>query len=70
MFKMETKASTQNQPQHDVKLPVVGSASKELVDCADCDYRHVKAERIENKGKVWTTYHCPKCGSESTCRVS
>jgi Zn finger protein HypA/HybF involved in hydrogenase expression len=41
-----------------------------LVVCADCDYRHDKSERIEKKGKVWTTYHCPKCGSESTCRVS
>ena len=47
----------------------LGSASQ-LVDCADCDYRHDKAERVEKKGKVWTTYHCPKCGSESTCRVS
>ena len=53
----------------DGKPPVVCSASQ-LVDCADCDYRHDKAERVEKKGKVWTTYHCPKCGSESTCRVS
>lgn len=67
---MENQTSITEKPQHDAKLPVVGSASRELVDCADCDYRHEKAERIEKKGKVWTTYHCPKCGSESTCRVS
>ncbi|MFN5847784.1 MAG: hypothetical protein ACK5UE_02415 [Chitinophagales bacterium] len=53
-----------------LKLPVVGSALLEFVDCADCDYRHKKSERIVKKGKVWTTYHCPKCKSESTCKVS
>jgi predicted RNA-binding Zn-ribbon protein involved in translation (DUF1610 family) len=67
---MEQNVNNTNEPQHDAKLPVVGSASKLLVDCTDCDYRHDKAERIEKKGKVWTTYHCPKCGSESTLRVS
>lgn len=67
---MENITSITKKPQHDAKLPVAGSASRELVDCADCDYRHEKVERIEKKGKVWTTYHCPKCGSESTCRVS
>ncbi len=65
------KNDTQNKhcTATDGKPPVVCSASQ-LVDCADCDYRHDKAERVEKKGKVWTTYHCPKCGSESTCRVS
>lgn len=66
---METKLNNTTEPQHDAKLPVVDSASQ-LVDCAVCDYRHDKTERIEKKSKVWTTYHCPKCGSESTCRVS
>jgi len=67
---METKLNNTTEPQHDAKLPVVGSASQELVDCTDCYYRHDKSKRIEKKGNVWTTYHCPKCGSESTCRVS
>ena len=31
MFKMETKVSTQHQSQHDAKLPVVGSASRQVM---------------------------------------
>ena len=42
------KNETQNKhcTAADGKPPVVCSASQ-LVDCADCDYRHDKAERVE-----------------------
>jgi len=50
-------------------LPLVsGSACRELVECADCETKHFKDERIEKKKGAWTTYRCPKCGSESYCR--
>lgn len=54
-----------NLDMHDVS----GSACRELVECADCENRHFKDERVEKKKGAWTTYRCPKCGSESYCRI-
>lgn len=48
---------------------VGGSACRELVECADCGNRHFKDERVEKKKGAWTTYRCPKCCSESYCRI-
>ena len=45
------------------------SACRELVECADCENKHFKDERVEKKKGAWTTYRCPKCGSESYCRI-
>jgi predicted Zn-ribbon and HTH transcriptional regulator len=54
---------------HALLSGVVESTSREQVECAKCELVHYKDERIEHVGNVWTTYHCPKCKSESTCKV-
>jgi hypothetical protein len=64
----ENNNTTQNPALS--KTAVISSASSEIVDCADCDFRHEKSTRIEKKGRIWTAYHCPKCDSESTCKVN
>lgn len=49
-------------------LPIHGvsdSTLDELVQCADCNHKHTKAERIRKSDGTWETYHCPECDSES-----
>jgi hypothetical protein len=58
-----------NEPKQCTLPRVGGSACRELVECADCENRHFKDERVEKKKGAWTTLRCPKCGSESYCRI-
>ena len=62
--------SSQPSTERDCNMPLVsGSASRELVECADCGFIHYKDVRIEKRKNGWIIYHCPKCKSESTCKV-
>lgn len=47
-------------------IPVVSDSTlDELVQCADCNHKHTKGERIRKSDGTWETYHCQKCDSES-----
>lgn len=58
-------------PEKTLKIKIPDQKSeRELVECADCDLKHFKDERIAKKKGAWTTFRCPRCGSESYCRIN